>query len=642
MSALKESTKMSFDEEFERIYKNDCKLPEKISEAYSIFSCLKYSDERQVYIVKDPEGKSFVLKIGVGDNSLRIENEYRIASLIYNSLKNENFPQPVLFFREDDQTYYLREYIDGETLRDKIDKNGVFSDQETCSIAYNICSILEKMHTLPERIICRDIKPENIVISADGKYHIIDLDAARTVKPDNENDTVYLGTRATAAPEQFGFGQTDERTDVYAVGMLMLYMLSGGYDKKELRRGKAARMIERSTRFDPERRYQNISKMKAALSGHDHIPQMVAAASACAALTILAVTLSYVAGIKDQILSEQTANNEIEYNTSADTSITPETVMEYNETTITTEAAASNISTERISEKVSDNARASSLSPADDPVVSPITTQTVSDKMSSFTFLTEDAGNKDMSDMYRAANAGWVFNDDGSYSYKCTQDNEDIVFRLLPEEHFDLKKLRCAAVTVNTTGCEAWFCLTAPGTDGEWFHSNAMGIKDKPEKVIFKTPDGISSGLLLTVGSMTKGSIVTVRDISYSDNEYTGPDFWHENDDGSFTFIKDTVTSLSFFPKSDIELSKVNYVYADIEVEGEMVCGIAGFNSEDGFTYCDGYNLKNESKHLCWDLKHDLSNGKISQSLAFDCYFNSDDLTATVKNIVLSEKPILD
>ena len=69
---------------------------------------------------------------------------------------------------------------------------------------------------------------------------------------------------------------------------------------------------------------------------------------------------------------------------------------------------------------------------------------------------------------------------------------------------------------------------------------------------------------------------------------------------------------------------------------------IAGFNSEDGFTYCDGYNLKNESKHLCWDLKHDLSNGKICQSLAFDCYFNSDYLTATVKNIVFSEKPILD
>ncbi len=633
---------MSFDEEFEKLYKNDCKLPEKISEAYSIFSCLKYSDERQVYIVKDPEGKSFVLKIGSGDNSLRIENEYRIASLIYDSLKNENFPQPVLFYCENGYTYYIREYIAGKTLRDKIDKTGVFSDKETCLAAYKICSILEKIHTLPERIICRDIKPENIVISADGQYHIIDLDAARTIKPDNKNDTVYLGTRTTAAPEQFGFGQTDERTDEYAVGMLMLYMLSGDYDKRELRRGKAAKIIERSTRFDPERRYQNISKMKAALVGRDHIPQLAAAASACAALTVLAVTLSYAAGIEAPVLPEQPANNEIEYNTSANTSVTPETVTEYRETTITTKAAASDASTEPVSEKESDNARASSLSPADEPIVSPITALTDPDKKSSFTFLTEDSGNKEMSDMYRAANAGWVFNDDGSYSYKCTKDNEDIVFRLLPEEHFDLKKLRCAAVTVNTTGCEAWVCLTAPGTDGEWFHSTPMDIRDKPKKVIFKTPDGISNGLLLTVGSMVKGETVTIKDISYSDKEYTGPDFWNENDDGSFTFTKDTVTSLAFFPKSDIELSKVNYVYADIEVEGEMVCGIAGFNSEDGLTYCDGYNLKNESKHLCWDLKHNLSNGKISKELSLDCYFYSDDLTATVKNIVLSEKPILD
>lgn len=597
--------KMSFNEEFEKVYKNDCKLPGKLSEAYSVFSCLKYSEERQVYIIKDDKGKSFALKTGSGDDSHRIENEYHIASFICGSGKTEGFPQPVLFFHADGYAYYLREYIEGVTLRDKIEKDGVFTGRQACSAAYNICSILEKIHTLPERIICRDIKPENIVISADGQYHIIDLDAARTVKPDNENDTVYLGTRTTAAPEQFGFAQTDERTDVYAVGMLMLYMISGCYDKKELRSGKARRIIERSTRFDPERRYPNISKMKSALADYEYMPHLIAAVSVCA-VTALTVTLAIVLNGDALAISGKAVNNEDE----PDITAVPEDIPKYSEPRVTTETVSGDV-----------------------PDIA---------DMQPFEFVTEDAGDKDMSDMYRAANTEWTFNGDGSYSYKCTQDNESIVFRLLPEEHFDPGELRCAAVTVKTTGCEAWFCLTAPDTDGQWFHSTAMGISDEPERVIFKTPGGISNGLLLTVGSMVKGETVTVKDISYSDCEYTGSDFWHENDDGSFTFTKDTVTSLAFFPKSDIELSKVNYVYADIEVEGEMVCGIAGFNDEDGFTYCDGYNIKNESKHLCWDLKHGLSNGKISKELSFDCYFYSDYLTATVKNIVLSEKPILD
>ena len=617
------TVKMSFDEDFEKIYKNDCKLPKKISDAYSVFSCLKYYDERQVYIVKDTQGKKYVLKIGTDDNSLRIENEYRIASMIGESGINDGFPRPVMFFHEDGHTYYIREYIAGVTLRDQIDKKCVLPEQQVCLIAGNICSILERIHNLPNRIICRDIKPENIVISSDGQCHIIDLDAARIVKPENDTDTVCLGTRTTAAPEQFGFGQTDERTDVYALGMLMLYMISGGYDKNALRRGKAARIIRRATSFDPERRYMNVSKMRSALVRNRRAPQLIAAALICTALVVLTVIIPYSIGTQASGTPDSTAEN----NYQSKTSNIPEAASE---------SISASVSAD------SPEYDASSLGQVNDQSLVTASPTASSDNMTSFSVVTEAVGDKEISDMYRAINTGWVLNEDGSYSYTCVQDDESIDFRLLPEEHFDLKKLRYAAVTVNTTGCEAWFCLIAPDIYGNWFHSTPMGIKDIPEKVSFDIPDGISGGLTLSINGMMKGEEVTVRDISYSDREYTGPDMWHKNDDGSFTFTKDTVTSLAFFPESDIELSKVNYVYADIEVKGEMVCGIAGFNDEDGFTYCDGYTIKDESRHLCWDLKHGLYNGKISKELSFDCYFYSDDLTATVKNIVFSEEPVFD
>ena len=95
---------MNFDEEFRKTYRNEFSLPEKLAGTYSIVSCLKYSDERQIYVLKDRDGKKFFLKTGNGDNSPRLENEYRIASLISRPQDHEGVPKPVVLLREDSCT----------------------------------------------------------------------------------------------------------------------------------------------------------------------------------------------------------------------------------------------------------------------------------------------------------------------------------------------------------------------------------------------------------------------------------------------------------------------------------------------------------------------------------------------------------
>lgn len=600
---------MSFDEEFEKIYENDTVLPERLAGEYTIVSCLKYTEERRVYIISDKAGKKYILKVGEGENADRLENEYRIVSYIRKTDDTDAFPDALSLFRENDCAYYIREFAEGITLRDRIEKHGTYSGKEACAAAYSICENIEKLHSLPERMICRDIKPENIVIAPDGKYLMIDLDAARTVKSDHENDTVCLGTRTTAAPEQFGFGQTDERTDVYAVGMLMLYMISGEYDKKALDRGRISRIIEHATRFDPERRYAGISKLKAALSPKRKTTAFAVAAAVCAAAVTAAIffiprdkekEIQPVGGITAQ--SDHTVSTEAAENASVFVTMSSSAVTEITQDTTETQNT--------------ENAPGSSAY-----------------------FVTDPVGDK-ISDLYLEMNTGWVLNSDGSYSYTCREDNERILFTLPVGEHFPLKDLKSTTVLVNTSGQTAWVLLHAPDTRGEWICSHPMGIADKKQRVILNSPYGVAENVFFTTEDLLTGSVITLSGIGYSDKLYDGPDIWIDNGDGSYTFTKDTVDALSLSVETDTDLSKVNYVYADIEIRGKMGCTVCGFNTDGGFTYCDGYEAENESKRLCWNVGSKNYNGRIAERPALDCYFLSDELTVTVKKIIFSEEPI--
>ena len=150
------------------------------------------------------------------------------------------------------------EYIDGITVADVI-KDGLYNENGVKMIILSLCNVLEVLHNM--NIIHRDIKPENIVIDKSGTVKLIDFDSSRIYKPFSGGDTKMLGTPGYAAPEQFGIKQSDFRTDIYALGILINVMLTGTHPADFLYRGKYKKIIEKCTMTNPEHRFQSIKQL---------------------------------------------------------------------------------------------------------------------------------------------------------------------------------------------------------------------------------------------------------------------------------------------------------------------------------------------------------------------------------------------
>ena len=157
----------------------------------------------------------------------------------------------------------IEEYVPGENLETVLEERSL-SEKEAKQVLLEVCKVLETLHGAHPPIIHRDIKPSNIMICMDGNVKLIDFNASKIVNDEKREDTTLMGTPGYAAPEQFGFGQSEVRTDVYGVGML-LELLLGKY--KQYRR-----IIEKATMVDVEKRYKNISFLKEDISHVGEFP----------------------------------------------------------------------------------------------------------------------------------------------------------------------------------------------------------------------------------------------------------------------------------------------------------------------------------------------------------------------------------
>ncbi len=154
----------------------------------------------------------------------------------------------------------IEEYIHGENLADIL-KYHAFTEEETIRAAMSLCRILGRLHGSRPPIIHRDIKPSNIMITPDHTLRLIDFNISREFCPDKDKDTRIMGTASYAAPEQFGFSQSDERTDLYAVGVLMKEMMENRPPTSRL-----SRIIEKCMSIDPNNRYPSAAALLRALN----------------------------------------------------------------------------------------------------------------------------------------------------------------------------------------------------------------------------------------------------------------------------------------------------------------------------------------------------------------------------------------
>lgn len=172
----------------------------------------------------------------------------------------------------------VMDYIDGETLHSyTLGQGGAASVETVLHIGIQLCEALHYLHRQQPPIIHRDLKPTNVMISRSGHIRLIDFGIARRYKPAQQQDTMLLGTPGFAAPEQEGEGQSDARTDIYGLGALLFFMLSGGQkpavkDKRRNNEYKAyvpksvAAVVERMMDERPNCRYSSMAEARAALS----------------------------------------------------------------------------------------------------------------------------------------------------------------------------------------------------------------------------------------------------------------------------------------------------------------------------------------------------------------------------------------
>jgi serine/threonine protein kinase len=134
---------------------------------------------------------------------------------------------PTIPLDGDGKLIVVEEYVQGRSLKQVLDEQGLLNEEQAYEIAVQLVDILVRLHQLEPAIVHRDIKPSNIIIEKNGHVNLIDFNAARHVNADKNEDTRMLGTVYFAAPEQFGFGQSDERTDIYGLGATINYIMTG-------------------------------------------------------------------------------------------------------------------------------------------------------------------------------------------------------------------------------------------------------------------------------------------------------------------------------------------------------------------------------------------------------------------------------
>lgn len=258
-----------------------------IDDKYEILKLIGQGGMSRVYLAMDKRlNKQWAIK-EIEKRAKDKNNEIVIQSAIAEANLIKQLDHPAIVRIVDiidngDVIYIIEDYIEGETLSTILENNGAQPQELVIEWAMQICEALEYLHTRKPPIIYRDMKPANVMLKPDGNIKVIDFGIAREYKDQSLADTVSLGTKGYAAPEQFGGrGQTDARTDVYCLGVTLYHLLTGQnpceppYEiypirhwNPQLSAGLEA-IIQKCTQLNPDDRYQSCAELLYALHHYE-------------------------------------------------------------------------------------------------------------------------------------------------------------------------------------------------------------------------------------------------------------------------------------------------------------------------------------------------------------------------------------
>ncbi len=182
--------------------------------------------------------------------------------------------------------YLVMDYIEGRSLKEILDLEKTCSQEQAVDWGLQLCAVLSYLHTRTPAVIYRDMKPSNVMQREDGSLVLVDFGTAREQKEEADGDTVWLGTRGYAAPEQYGgYGQTGPQTDVYGLGAVLYHLLTG-YNpadppyrflpvrsiRPELS-GGLEKILQCCTREDPAKRYSSCKELAWALEHYRELDE---------------------------------------------------------------------------------------------------------------------------------------------------------------------------------------------------------------------------------------------------------------------------------------------------------------------------------------------------------------------------------
>jgi eukaryotic-like serine/threonine-protein kinase len=256
-----------------------------VNNRYRIVSILGQGGMGAVYRAYD---EHLLIPVAVKENLFLAEEygrQFQREAHILAGLRHVNLPHVTDYFALPNQGQYLvMDYIDGEDLRQRMERMGSLPEREAILIGISICDALTYLHNRQNAIVHRDIKPGNIKVTPDGLAVLVDFGLAKIMET---GQATMTGARAMtpgySPPEQYGTARTDPRSDIYSLGATLYAALTGMIPEDGLTRmtGKAklipvrelaskvnrrlAETIEHALEVDPDRRFQDAEDFKKAL-----------------------------------------------------------------------------------------------------------------------------------------------------------------------------------------------------------------------------------------------------------------------------------------------------------------------------------------------------------------------------------------
>ncbi len=246
-----------------------------------------------VYLARDKRlNKQWAVKEIKNDGKKSAKTLLKGLEREANILKNVDhpvLPRIVDIINQDGVIYVVMDYIEGDTIQDRLKKEGAQPQELVVEWGLQLASALDYLHNMNPPVIYRDMKPSNVMIKPEGGVKLIDFGTAKEYEIENNADTTALGTRGYAAPEQFGDSKgrgiynTDARTDIYNLGATLYHIVTGKnpceppYEIKPIREWNPTlssgleKIILKCTQADPNDRYQNCTELMYALEHYNEL-----------------------------------------------------------------------------------------------------------------------------------------------------------------------------------------------------------------------------------------------------------------------------------------------------------------------------------------------------------------------------------